>query len=586
MARQELVRGSAAGATSGVPDLWSVLGDADDNFVELYAQWESFATDVSVASAASVAAAASAAAGATSEANAATSAAAIGTVVAGSAWVDVTKSPYSATGDGTTNDTTAIQNALNALGLIGGGTLYFPPGTYKTSTTLQVPSNVWIKGAGWSTIIRTAGVTITTRTIAGVAFSAAFACASAKNIHFSDLYIDLRTNSTVCNGIQVNDHGCSGTVSDVLVERVKILGNDAHMYLVYGVKSDRMTTRDCYLEGAASAPATQDVNCIEYTGGTLVSALNNDCRNGATGVIFRSDLASTSPVNNGFAIGNRVDSCVVGICTSPTTAGGMYDIAILGNTILNSQSSSARAIKVELNASTTTRNLTIAGNTARETGRTLIDFAGASGATATGIVCSDNALYASSNCDSYASFTYAQNVKFVDNDMSGGGAYYGISLASSTDCEVDGNRVVGTRRTGVQIENGCARISIRRNNLKDIASSASTYPSLRVDTSTPSSDIWFDHNTLRQATANAGLVIDLTGCTSGGTAYDNLIPDARSTQQLCDFHSTTKARRQVGASPSGSSDYGERGDYFRDGSYDYYCSATNTWGRSAFSGGF
>lgn len=38
---------------------------------------------------------------------------------------------YGATGNGSTNDTVAIQNAINAVGVAGGGIVYFPQGTYK-----------------------------------------------------------------------------------------------------------------------------------------------------------------------------------------------------------------------------------------------------------------------------------------------------------------------------------------------------------------------------------------------------------------------------------------------------------------------
>jgi hypothetical protein len=47
---------------------------------------------------------------------------------------------YGALGDGSTDDATAIQNAINAVyGRDGGGTLYFPAGTYTIRTPLSVP---------------------------------------------------------------------------------------------------------------------------------------------------------------------------------------------------------------------------------------------------------------------------------------------------------------------------------------------------------------------------------------------------------------------------------------------------------------
>jgi hypothetical protein len=48
---------------------------------------------------------------------------------------------YGATGDGLTNDRTAIQNAINACQTAGGGTVFFPTGYYKVGSGLTVTSS-------------------------------------------------------------------------------------------------------------------------------------------------------------------------------------------------------------------------------------------------------------------------------------------------------------------------------------------------------------------------------------------------------------------------------------------------------------
>ena len=54
---------------------------------------------------------------------------------------------FGAVGDGTTNDTTAIQAALNYVNSLGGGTVYFPQGTYL-SNLLTIYSNTCLIGQG------------------------------------------------------------------------------------------------------------------------------------------------------------------------------------------------------------------------------------------------------------------------------------------------------------------------------------------------------------------------------------------------------------------------------------------------------
>lgn len=56
---------------------------------------------------------------------------------------------FGAVGDGSTDDTSAIQATINAVGAAGGGTVYFPAGTYKISSKLTVANNgVYLVGAG------------------------------------------------------------------------------------------------------------------------------------------------------------------------------------------------------------------------------------------------------------------------------------------------------------------------------------------------------------------------------------------------------------------------------------------------------
>ena len=59
---------------------------------------------------------------------------------------------FGATGNGSTNDTTALQNALDAAA--GTAKLYLPAGTYHVQDTLVVPSNTHFVGSGELSIIK------------------------------------------------------------------------------------------------------------------------------------------------------------------------------------------------------------------------------------------------------------------------------------------------------------------------------------------------------------------------------------------------------------------------------------------------
>ncbi|MEV7975430.1 glycosyl hydrolase family 28-related protein [Streptomyces sp. NPDC086519] len=65
-------------------------------------------------------------------------------------WINVRKAPYNAAGDGVTDDTTAIQAAIAAVGA-NGGTIYLPAGSYllNGSSGLSIIVNaVTVRGAG------------------------------------------------------------------------------------------------------------------------------------------------------------------------------------------------------------------------------------------------------------------------------------------------------------------------------------------------------------------------------------------------------------------------------------------------------
>lgn len=59
---------------------------------------------------------------------------------------------FGAKGDGVTNDTNSIQSLIDSLSLQGGGTVFFPKGTYIAY--LKVPSNIKLLGVGYDSCIK------------------------------------------------------------------------------------------------------------------------------------------------------------------------------------------------------------------------------------------------------------------------------------------------------------------------------------------------------------------------------------------------------------------------------------------------
>lgn len=67
---------------------------------------------------------------------------------------DVTKSPYNAVGNGTTDNASRIQKAINDASAAGGGIVTFPAGTFMVNKHLLLKTNVKMQGTGLTTIIK------------------------------------------------------------------------------------------------------------------------------------------------------------------------------------------------------------------------------------------------------------------------------------------------------------------------------------------------------------------------------------------------------------------------------------------------
>lgn len=495
---------------------------------------------------------------------------------------------YGALGNGVADDGAEIQAALDAAGAAGGGSVYLPPGTYIIDQVLSVPANVKFFGAGMNvSILRMKDASISNKVINGVAHNAAVVLLSGSTV--SDLCVDLRTNSCLTDGIQVGEYGQSSRPSGAIIERNKVLGLDGHVYLIYIKLADNVKIRDNYCEATTSSTAPlSDVPACEVFGGENVEVVNNRFVRCNQGIILKSQAGITgSYVKRARVMNNHIESVVTGIITSATTGGDVDDVIIEGNTIIDLQTSNARAVKIEVAASAVTRDVLVANNICRETARSFIDVAATAGSITSGIAIEDNVMRSTTDCDNYIAVANATDVLVKGNTMGGGsstGAFYGISVSGSTKIDILTNKMTFARRRAIQIGDACTYITIDSNTFHNFSAVATADPCILADATTPSSYLFITQNRMFPNTPDLGVLVS-TATAQYGACLDNIVNFTRTTN-LYDLHSSTRARQLVSAAPASASDIGDRGDYFSNSSYKYECTAVSTWRRVAHAGGF
>ena len=128
--------------------------------------------------------------------------------------VSIKSSPYNAVGDGSNDDTSALQNCINA-----NTSVWLPPGNYKITGSINLPSNRTIQGAGmWYTTL------VGDPTLYATSSRRVTLNGNGSNIHLSDLAILGKLNYR--NDSEPNDglggaYGTGSTISRIWVEHTK-----------------------------------------------------------------------------------------------------------------------------------------------------------------------------------------------------------------------------------------------------------------------------------------------------------------------------------------------------------------------------
>jgi parallel beta-helix repeat protein len=279
----------------------------------------------------------------------------------------VTCPPYNAAGNGSTDDTAALQTALLAHDTV------FPAGTYLISATLTVPSNRRLSGAKGA-ILKLANQAVAPM----VYFTGA-----TTNVTIEGLTFDgNQANQTGCGG------GCRGIVGTGSPTRIRLLNNTVTnirndgIYLsgvthsmISGNYVGQILGEDTYGSGITVAAPTAGNQFVTITGNVLeqiggggivvtgrdIVIANNVINDTAKTITAQAilvgyiDALRVTVANNSIhtttwhgcirmggsfltAIGNTVYNCgergIVGMTTNDGSARG-YHIRILDNTVIN-----------------------------------------------------------------------------------------------------------------------------------------------------------------------------------------------------------------------------------------------------------
>jgi parallel beta-helix repeat protein len=351
--------------------------------------------------------------------------------------LDVTHPAFGARGNGETNDTAAIQAAINAASALGGAIVYLPAGTYIIPTYLSIPSNVWLRGAGSTSVIKRADA----KNGSG-GMNLLLGVTSATDIIISDLDVDgngaAQDEPTGSNHNQVNIRLVSAT--DCIIERVyshaAINGN---IYLESCVGCTVQASMTYGATGHAGGGIGDGI-LLHYGSDNVIDG--NICRNNANNGIVTSE-GQFSTISNNACFSNGGHGIEV---YSNDAAHHCVGTTVIGNSC---QTNTAHGIAVTGGAAAYLVGGRIVGN-----------------------VCQANTLagiYAIAT-----DFTFSAN-EIRDNGSNG---FWGNQL---TDCVIADNIISGNNTgdtanyAGIYLQNTCPRNQIHGNAIMNGASGLQDY---------------------------------------------------------------------------------------------------------------
>jgi parallel beta-helix repeat protein len=341
---------------------------------------------------------------------------------------------FGALGDGTNDDTTAIQSALNSGALY----VFVPQGTYKITSTLTIPTGVEFYGCDNSSVI-------------SLANNASMISTTGSNIVVRNMKLNGNSstyNNAGNNAIYVNWTSIAGSnlkISNVSI--INIAGAGIIALASSGTASTEMWIENCNIENTgAHGIIIQDYisnvwiigNKVKYTGllvsdrpgitasrnGSNVTVADNICIGSPSALGVSVHGISIDTTTNASVTGNNISGWIgygieIGLSTNCTVS---------ANTITNVKNAGI-ALSANQSTSQVNNNITISGNTiTAPNGPGIYSFI--TGGTGT---------------------LFNQNISVVGNTVNGSTTSSGIYMGLCNILSITGNSVYNNYLSGIYI---------------------------------------------------------------------------------------------------------------------------------------
>lgn len=379
---------------------------------------------------------------------------------------------YGAAGDGTTDDTSAINAAITAASAAGGGIVHLPTGVYKLSAGLALPGNVHLRGAGrnFSRIILTAS-----------AIGPAVGASGQQFVTISDLWVDLATNSSTSNGIAFTPDALGNVCQYCVVDSCRVTGHsNIHAYMIWNQAGSHIKILNCFVDGGSTTFGDSGQTGIESQGGTDVLISGCTVQNiGSVGIDISNDGGTTYPGLSGVrALGNWVSGCGRGISVASSSGVGgtkaTTDVTVANNQIFASY---LVGISVQQQGAAPMTGVKIQGNTidgvtSQGGGNFAVGILlwvsenTASPSTLAGNEISGNTILNIRGANAHALEGSYHPKWLISGNTIAGCDHTGIYLTACDNCMVQGNKVISATYVGIYLLS-CNRVTITGGQIDD-----------------------------------------------------------------------------------------------------------------------